>query len=32
MNEQQKTRINWWLELARIILAAVSGLIGGTQI
>ena len=30
MNEQKKQRINWWLELARIILAALSGLLGAS--
>lgn len=29
MEEKQKKTINWWLELARIILAAISGLVAG---
>ena len=29
MDEQQKKRLNLWLELARLILAAITGLLGG---
>lgn len=30
MDEQKKQRINWWIELARMILAALSGLLGAS--
>ena len=29
MDEQKKSKINFWLELVRIIIAAVSGLLAG---
>lgn len=29
MNEEKKSRVSFWLELVRVILAAIAGLLGG---
>lgn len=29
MNEEKKNKVSFWLELVRVILAAVAGLLGG---